>query len=467
MTSSLRSLRRLAALALVGVAAAGCENRITDNLLQATDPDLINPSNLESPEGADAIRIGALYRFSQMTAGAESIWLFDGELADEWTSTTTFVQNDEADSRNIKDDNSVMTPMFRNINRTRTAANQGIAALKKYRATQTANIAELYFVRGFAELQHALDFCNGIPLSDAAGSDLVYGTPLTGQEVFARALASFDTALATAVGTDAPTVLIANAARVGRGRALAGLNRLPEAATAVAAVPTSFSYNNTYLQVSGDNQMWSWTNNTFRYSLGDSAEGNARNYVVKNALPFFSAKDPRISGSYTIKTVGGKPDTLKAQDGQTFFRGNNLYASREAPVVVVSGIDARLIEAEAKAKANDIAGAVAILNALRAGAQNLGGLTVAANALPPLTAPANQADAISLVFRERAFWTFGRGQRLGDLRRLIRQYNRPQDQVFPVGAYFKGGTYGTDVNIPVPQAEKNNPNFTGCTDRNA
>jgi hypothetical protein len=31
--------------------------------------------------------------------------------------------------------------------------------------------------------------------------------------------------------------------------------------------------------------------------------------------------------------------------------------------------------------------------------------------------------------------------------------------VFPNGAYFKGGTYGTDVNIPVPQQEQNNPNY--------
>jgi len=26
--------------------------------------------------------------------------------------------------------------------------------------------------------------------------------------------------------------------------------------------------------------------------------------------------------------------------------------------------------------------------------------------------------------------------------------------------------YGTDVNFPVPVTEKNNPNFTGCLDRN-
>jgi len=31
--------------------------------------------------------------------------------------------------------------------------------------------------------------------------------------------------------------------------------------------------------------------------------------------------------------------------------------------------------------------------------------------------------------------------------------------VFPNGAYFKGGTYGTDVNVPVPFQEQNNPEY--------
>jgi hypothetical protein len=466
MTSYLARSRRAA---FVGCAALGmlvasaCQSGVTDTLLEATDPDLVNPSNLESPDGADAVRIGALYRFSQSTAGAETIWLFGGQLADEFTSTTTFVQNDEADTRQVKDDNTTMLPMFRNLNRTRTGANQAIASLKKYRPTQTANIAEMYFARGYSEMQLAQDFCNGIPLSDASGGTLVYGSPLSGKEVFERALASFDSALANATGSDAFSVLMANASKVGRARALLNLNRHAEVAAAVAGVPTSFSYNHTYLQVSGDNQMWSWTNSTFRYSLGDSVEGNGRTFLVKNALPFFSAKDSRITGSYTIRTVNNRPDTLKAQDGQTYFRGNNLYASREAPVVVASGVDARLAEAEVRLKANDVAGMMTILNALRAAPQNLGGLT--STALPALTAPATQDAATSLFFREKAFWTFGRGQRLGDLRRLMRQYNRTQDQVFPTGAFFKGGSYGTDVNLPIPQAELNNPNSKGCTDR--
>ena len=47
------------------------------------------------------------------------------------------------------------------------------------------------------------------------------------------------------------------------------------------------------------------------------------------------------------------------------------------------------------------------------------------------------------------------------------QYGRTQNQVFPTGVFPKGGTYGTDVNLQLPQAERINTQFTACTDRNA
>ena len=88
-------------------------------------------------------------------------------------------------------------------------------------------------------------------------------------------------------------------------------------------------------------------------------------------------------------------------------------------------------------------------------------------AMGTLPTPATKDDAVSLFFREKAFWQFGRGERLSDMRRLVRQYNRTQDQVYPTGAFHKNGSYGTNVAFPVPDAEKTNPNFTGCMDTKA
>jgi hypothetical protein len=56
------------------------------------------------------------------------------------------------------------------------------------------------------------------------------------------------------------------------------------------------------------------------------------------------------------------------------------------------------------------------------------------------------------------------------MRRLIRQYSRPAETVFPTGPWHKGNNYGPNVNFPVPQAEANNPNVPAtqtCTDRAA
>jgi len=117
-----------------------------------------------------------------------------------------------------------------------------------------------------------------------------------------------------------------------------------------------------------------------------------------------------------------------------------------------------------------------VLNALRAALPSLiisapGPSTLLLNApavaaLPALTAPATQADQISQVFQERAYWLFMTGHRLGDMRRLIKHVGRNSETVFPTGTYFKGGAYGVDVNFPVPFQETNNPNFTLCLDRN-
>ena len=134
---------------------------------------------------------------------------------------------------------------------------------------------------------------------------------------------------------------------------------------------------------------------------------------------------------------------------------------------LATGIDARLIEAEARLQAQDIPGMMTILNALRTAVQKLAP-NYSTVTMTALANPATQSDAVNLFFREKALWQFSRGFRVNDLRRMIRQYGRTQDQVFPTGIFFKSGTpYGVDVNFPVTTDEYNNPEFKGCTDRKA
>ena len=80
--------------------------------------------------------------------------------------------------------------------------------------------------------------------------------------------------------------------------------------------------------------------------------------------------------------------------------------------------------------------------------------------LAPLTDPGTQAARVDLLFRERAFWMFGTGHRLGDMRRLVRQYSRAADTIYPRGAYHKDSlTRGNQVSVRVSIDELNNPNY--------
>jgi hypothetical protein len=451
-------VRTLAAAGLLAMAA--CD--LTDSLLEAKDPDLINPEDVQNAEGAVALANGALDFFRDITGGAESTWLFGGLLADEWSTSSTFVQNDETDQRKIQTNNSSITGMFRNLSRVRLAADLAIRGLRQYRPDPARTIADVYFARGYAEMQMAQDFCNGIPLSRVEGDEVIPGMPLPVDSVFRRAIASFDSAIAIATATDSATVTIRRGATVAKARALVGINDVTQAAALVDSIPLSFAYHHTFAVTSGDNIIWGQAASSRRYTVGDSLEGNGRNFLVRNAIPFFTAADPRLPVVYTIAANGR--DTVKSQDGQTNSRTTILYG-RSTSISVVSGLDARLIVAEARLRAQDFAGMMTILNGLRAAPPKVG--EVQAAAMPALPVPATLAEAINVLFREKAFWTFSRGQRLGDLRRLIRQYDRTEDNTFPSGTHYKGGDYGDDVNLPVPFAETNNPNFTECLNRSA
>lgn len=457
-----RSLHLITAAVLVAVSPA-CSS-VTDSLLEVEDPDLIMPTNVNSLPGARAVANGALGRFRTATAGAEGTWMYGGLLTDEWTTSSTFIQNDETDQRKVQLLNTQVTGFYRNQNRVRTAANQAIPLLQQFDSTNRALRAEMYFIRGYVEMQLANDFCNGIPLSNGAGDEVVYDSPRTGAEVFAVAVASFDSAITTA-GTDAQSVSIATAARIAKGRALMALNQYSAAAQAVAGIATSYRYSITFSLTTSDNIIWNQGFSAKRYSVGDSVDGNNRDILVRNAIPFTSARDPRLPVTDSKVT----PPATVGQDGGTVMRLTTIY-DRLTAIDAVNGIDARLIEAEALLKAGDVPGWLAKLNGLRTGADrvtSIGTVTIGATALAALTDPGNTDARVSLMFREKAFWTFARGQRLGDLRRLVRQYGRTATNVFPEGVHFKAGNFGSDVNLPVVTDEENNPNFTGCLDRNA
>jgi starch-binding outer membrane protein, SusD/RagB family len=466
-----KRVRRASALAaLAPVALTACT--VEDNLLEPQQPGIITPDAVSNAgaTGAIALHAGAIGAVRNWYCGggnnnSQSICMYSDLLTDVWKTADTFTQRIDMDRRVVQTNDAEVTGRYATIQQARGYLRDAINSLKANAPTETDRLAEMYAMLGFTEMSLAEYFCNGIPLGETVAGVVEYTDPITNAAVYQQALTHLDSAITIASGTGASSVRVRNLASVLKGRTLVDLNQHAAAATAVASVPTSFQYVFTFLQTSGDNAIWTnhWSAAaSARYVVGDSiglSQGSPG--VIRNAIPFGSLNDPRVpvTGNWSSTASTGF-------DGNTPWVRSTLFQNRETAMVVASGIDARLIEAEAKLKANDVAGAMTTLNTLRTSAQTLG--TLAVPAQTALATPASQAAAIDLYFREKALWQFGRGTRLGDLRRLIRQYNRTEANTFPEGAFHKSPfTFGDDVNFAVPDSEKQNPKFTGCLDRNA
>lgn len=452
------------AAALTATVLDGCD--LKETLLSPQQPGVIGPTSVTSPTGAEALRVGALGAFKGWVAGGganfANLPMMSDLITDVWASGDTQSQHNETDGRTIQSSNGVLASAYSSAQQARGFALTAIQALRQYvTPAPAAEIGELYFAMGFAELQMSEDFCNGVPFGAMVNGVPTYTAPITNADGFKLASARFDTALATVTGTDAASTAIQRVNRIAKARAQIALGNYAAAAALVNGIPTNYQYLLTFSLTTSSSELYILNGNpSSRFVVGDSfALVNGAPSVIRNALPYASSNDPRIP----VTGATGNT-TRKGFDGSTPWVGQLLYGQTD-PFPVLTGIDARLIEAEAMINANDLAGMFAVLNTLRTTPQTIGNKTIAA--MPALTnAPTTKDAALTLFFREKAFWQFGRGFRLGDLRRLMRQYGRTQDNVFPVGAWFKGGTYGNDVNLPMVDTELTNPNFKGCIDRN-
>ena len=439
---------------------AGC------NILEVVDPDIVTPESLESDIGLQVLRNGALGEFTEAYSGGaqnDAIIMLGGLMTDEWMHSGTFTTRFRVETRNIDLDNGNLENLFRNLQRSRVSL-EGVAARIEAATSVPSELSgalgEMYYYAGMTYIAFAENYCNGVPFSvQPETGETEFGAPQTRDQILDRAVARFNSALsASGVSGD-----IANAARVGLGRAEVNRGNYTAAAAAVSSVPDDFvllSYHSSN-SVIQRNSIYEYNVIGGRWSLGDT-EGI-------NGLDFRTAGDPRITSALCPACAFDKGEQVPGTPALTDNWSYTNYSSWDDPVPLATGIEARLIEAEAML-ASSPAGWLAELNGLRGQWASLASVVRgdASGTLPVLAMPGTAAGMEDLHFRERAFWLFSTGHRLGDLRRLIRQYGRGAETVFPTGAFWKpGANYGTDVNIPVPRDEQNNPEFQTCIDRNA
>ncbi|HET6229286.1 MAG TPA: hypothetical protein VFE05_04345 [Longimicrobiaceae bacterium] len=439
--------RRAAGLLALALPLAACN---LDKTLEVKDPFTVTPGVARDTLNLINAYAGAKARLATALGGVQNanqgLIVTTGLLADEFVSSDNFDDRREIDRRAIHDVNNSNLFSFTLLQQARAEANNAADLYASTSRSGSAEHAELLNVAGYAELMLAENYCSGVPFSTIPVSGPIqFGAPLTTAEVLDSALAKFDASLAL-TGSAAQKTL----SHLGRARVLLDRGQFAAAAAEAALVPSGFRYVVDYNATTQGtyNAVEQLVNEEERFSAAD-LEG-----TVHRGLPYRTAGDSR-----TPQAASASPSAL----GGPHFK-QLKYAGRGSPVVLGSGYEARYIEAEAALQANpaDVAGFVGKLNAARAA------LSPTLPALTAADAGATTASKVDLLFRERAFSLWLTATRLSDLRRLIRQYGRTQDQVFPTGFTANGENYGTDVNLPVPFEESGNPNAqTGCIDRNA
>lgn len=439
----MKTINKKAWAALVAALVVGTS--ACNDLLEVTDPDIVTPADVVGEKGAELYWAGAIGEFaSAFSSGGGGQVVYAGLLSDEFQLSGTFPTRNQVDRREMDDRNGTLLGQYRQLHRARVGTKNAADRMTDL-LPGDARIAEMWSLNGFTNLFFAENYCSGVPFSETPNEgDIVYGERQTSAEIFATAAESFRNAAAAAAGNADQRWLAA----VGLGRALlgAGAGELAAAATAVADVPTGWTYSVRSKEGGAfgqRNAIYELNVSQRRWSISESEGGNG--------VAFRSQEDARVPW---------RDSGRNGFDENTRLYHQLKYDSWESDVTLASGIEARLIEAEAQLGSGG--GWLATLNALRAGAS-----------LPALDDPGDAPARVQLLFEERARWLFATGHRVGDLRRMIRSHGFSAEQAFPTGPYFKGGVYGTDVNFPIPFEEHENEALAGlegaaiCFDRGA
>lgn len=444
---------------MLGSALTACQDLTGSPPLAAGEED---PTIYNTPDGARRLALSAI---NSLHNAMPSVIRESATLTDE---IAVVGHSSSIDHRSPNDRD--VGASYAWLQNARNNAQFARAVMRRYAPGDTAIIVHLYMIEGYADVLLAELFCSGIPLSTIDFQrDFTYRAGSTTSEVDQTAIALFDSA--TAMFSDTSSAF-KTLGRIGKARALLQLGSFTDASQVVAGVQTDWRYEA-----------------TVRNSLSAQREGifgsgmSLANRDGGTGLPFVRALDPRAWPEST--TVYQSPTVhflvfFPIQDSSEVF-GISPYNT--ITLLLASGVEARLLEAETELRTNPNSGEwLSTLNALRTtGAftvttrQNIPGVSPGPAGYPdttweagtgawlipstvqadnaPMCEPADPNTAIAppctdvtwyrglaplqdpgatlsgqaaldarvdLLFRERAFWLLLTGHREGDMRRLVR-----------------------------------------------
>lgn len=418
--------RILAALPLLAVAA--CRDLTS---LQQSNPGSLSAASTYTPANALLLTNGAISdfecAFSRYVAGTG---LFTDELSTAISATANF----DYDRRTFASNASYGTatcganqqpPIYTTLSTARGSADTALAKLQSWTDAQMpTGVNRMKLIGQTAAYAGYSLVLLGESMCSAA---INVGPELTPAQLFAEAKSRFDLAITSATTANDQTTL--NLATLGRARTLLDLGQPAAAATDAEKIPAGFVVNTS------------------------SDVGNARRYnfvfYMINQSSFAT-----VDASFRGLTINGAPDPRVAVTS-TGVNGTaaqpiwtvNKYSALNTAMPIARWAEAQLIIADAKLAANDIPGAVAAINAVRASRAGV----------PAYDATGQTADQVKAqLVEDRRRELFLEGHRLGDLRR----YGLPILPAAGTAYGISSGTFAAQSCFPLPDVERiNNPNI--------
>lgn len=429
-----RAIGAIAAIGLVGLGACS-------DVLDVENPGAINDAELDNSRNAAAFAATAASDFQRMY---DDVTRAGALLTDEAFNGHNFTQWIEIDMRVVDAGNSILnSDIYTPLQRARASGDDLSARLRPLLgagAGTNLDLAQILAYAGYSNLLLGEYFCSA-PVAVGADANDPKGAALSSQQLYARSIERFDSAIAIAgrIGTTASSAdqaraaQLRNMARVGAARAALQMGDNAKAIAYATPVPASFeaiAYYDSEKTYQENELYWATTGTSSRY-LGVEARFRGLNDVrIRHSAPG-SAHNPDVQLSI--------PRVAPAYIGYDSAAAA-LY-TRETDIRFASGLEARYIRAEAE---GPTAFTLALVNERRAFGR--------AAALAA-TATGDQIMAELREQRSRDFYLAG--TRLGDLRRyLARGVNDPR-HVFPSGVYPTAarGNYGTATCFVMPTAE--------------
>ncbi|MBX9929895.1 MAG: RagB/SusD family nutrient uptake outer membrane protein [Gemmatimonadaceae bacterium] len=371
MTNLSHAVRRTASVAAATLALGGCD-------LEVTNPGPLLDEALNTPGAMPALVNG----MGGDLSNAMGNYLTRGSLAAfELNHSGNFASERQFAAGVIRPED--VNGDWARMHTARYVAEAGLDRMKTVLGTTfeaNTNTPRAYLYAGFANRFLGENVCNAV--YDG-------GPALPSSDHFVRAESLFTRALTLARAQNNAT--LTNAALAGRAQVYADQGKWTEAATDAAQVPLTFRHNAVF------------STNTARENLDLAVQTITRREVTVWNTVWVADRDTRVA----YDTVRTGTTLTRGQDGTTIFFRQRKYATIGDPVALAKGTEMVLIRAEAALRANDVAGAMTLINQGRTAA-SLAALT------------ATTADAAwAQLMRERGAVLWLEGRRLFDLRRWL------------------------------------------------